>query len=628
MLSLKNIEQERLKSVRSYRLIHDSAKQDFNKLARIAAILCDVPVVLISLMEECEQLFLSHYGIDLDAVPREETFCEVLLQSSTEPLIVTDALLDNRFVNNKYVTGYPHIRFYAGFPLINDENHVLGTLCVVDHKPRNLSNEQVEGLHCLVNQILQIFELQKKSNDLKISRKLFKEKSERFENIIEASNIGTWEWNLETGHVYYNEKTAAILGYSLDELQPATKDTFLSRMHENDRINCEKQLSDYFDGTLNYFTCEYRIRHKNGNWVWILDRGKAVAWDEKGQPLLMFGTHTDITLRKVASMRLINSNKRLKIAQKIAKLGYYEINTRKNTAFLSDQIYEIWEVDNPDEKFDIDDITARIHPEDVIMVKNKIFKEVIDVNTTFEFRIVINKHKIKWIRGSKMLSTNDTNRIEGTFQDITSYKKLEVSLVESERRYSNLFQMMPIPSWVYDLNTLKIIEVNKAALKDYGYSREEFLNLTLKDLRPVEEINKLMEVIAHTKNNVKSYKIGGYLHKRKNGSIFNVEVHSNRLYRDNALYRVVMAVNISETQKYIEEIENQNSTLQEIARIQSHVVRAPLAKIMGIVELVNANVNLTADENRIFLNEILNSATEFDQIVRSIADNIAQLKNN
>ena len=621
-------EKKRLDSVRSYRVVNDSAKEDFDQIARVAAILCNVPVVLISLMDSCNQHFITHYGIDLTEVPIEETFCQVLFQDYSKPLIVPDARLDERFKNNQYVTGYPNIQFYAGFPLINSDNYILGTVCVIDHKPRKLSSNQMVGLECLVNQIHQIFELQKKSYDLGISKKLFEEKSNRFSNIIEASNVGTWEWNLDSGEIVFNEKLAEMLGYSLEELQPATKETLRNKMHRSDLKGAKQKLADYFNGVTDFYTCEYRLRHKKGNWVWILDRGRALKWDEKGIPLLMFGTHTDITLRKVASEKLTDLNKRLRVAQKIAKLGYWEFNKRKKTAFWSDQIYEIWEVNPNEEIFNIEYLEQTIHPEDLNLFNNQVFGETYGMEVNFQFRIIVNTNKIKWISASKVTNLEDSNLIEGTFQDITSQKQLKISLFESEKRYSDLFQLMPIPSWVYDLNTLRITDVNKAAEKDYGYTRDEFLSMTIKDIRPQDEVAHLLNVIEHTRSNTEDYKIGIYKHRRKDSSVFKVEVHSNHLYRNNDLSRVVMSVNISETLKYIEEIEDQNATLQEIARIQSHVVRAPLAKMMGIIDLINEGINLNSEENSLFLNEILNSAKELDKIIRTIAAKASQLKNN
>jgi len=348
-----------------------------------------------------------------------------------------------------------------------------------------------------------------------------------------------------------------------------------------------------------------------------------VQRDENNNPLLVFGTHTDITDRKRAAIQFNKSNKRLKVAQNIAKLGYLETNFKSQESFWSDQIYAIWDVEEQERAtFGIEQLKNSIHSEDKEVFKEWFFNE----EAVFcDFRIILKDNTLKWIRATKTSDQKKEHVFEGVFQDITSQKALKTSLDESEKRYSNLFQYMPIPSWVYDLETLSIKDVNNAAIESYGFSRAEFLSMTIKDIRPSEEIPRLIEVVKHTKTNINDYKTGIYTHKRKDNSELKVEVHSNQLVRNNELSRVVMSVNISERYKYIAEIEEQNNTLQEIARIQSHIVRAPLAKIMAIIELIKEDDSLNATEHTFFLNELLTAATEFDKIIRSISDKASQL---
>ncbi|RXG23271.1 PAS domain S-box protein [Leeuwenhoekiella aequorea] len=624
MYQIEEREVKRLKCVSSYRSVNDSTKQDFDQIARVAAILADTPSVLISFMDVTHHTFISNYGINLKEIPREEAFCEHLLKNHKNPLIVENAHLDERFVNNTYVVGYPFIIFYAGFPIITHDDYVLGTLCVIDHKPREISQQQIDGLSLLANQILQIFELQKKSHDLELSKAQYKHKSERFSNIIEASNVGTWEWDLNSGNVHFNDKLAEMLGYDLYEMQPETKDSFTARVHKNDVELFEKTLTAYFDGETDFYTCEYRLRDKNGGWVWILDRGRTVTWNSDGTPKLMFGTHADITQRKVDSRKLANTNKRLKIAQKIAKLGYWELNRLTNKEFWSNQIFEIWSINPRVQSFNYTYLISTVHPDDVDQFKAKFQTESSTSESSFHFRILVDG-KIKWIRCSKTFKLFNPAHIEGTFQDITSQKLLKLSLVESEKRYSDLFQLMPIPSFVYNLETLEITEVNLAAEKDYGFTREEFLSMTLKDLRPQDDIQILMDAVNRTKKEIGLQKIGVYRHKRKDASEFKVEIHSNQLHGSKNFSRVVMAVNISDTLNYIKQIEDRNTRLQEISHVQSHVVRAPLAKMMGIIGLINEDFDLDTEENKMFLTEILESAKELDKIIRSISNKASQL---
>ncbi len=127
----------------------------------------------------------------------------------------------------------------------------------------------------------------------------------RLENIIDSNNIGTWEWNVQTGETIFNERWAEIVGYTLDELKPINIDTWLKLIHPEDVEKSTNTLNAHFRGESNQYECEVRMKHKKGNWVWVLDKGKALSFTPKGEALIMFGTHTDITERKAFERKII-----------------------------------------------------------------------------------------------------------------------------------------------------------------------------------------------------------------------------------------------------------------------------------------------------------------------------------
>jgi len=151
----------------------------------------------------------------------------------------------------------------------------------------------------------------------------------RLSGIIAGTKTGTWEWNVQTGETVFNEHWAEIIGYSLDEISPVSIETWMKFAHPDDLQKSNELLEKHFRGELDYYECESRMKHNNGQWVWVLDRGKVASWTDDGKPLWMFGTHQDITERKQAEEQLL-----------IAKNAAESANTAKST-FLANMSHEI-----------------------------------------------------------------------------------------------------------------------------------------------------------------------------------------------------------------------------------------------------------------------------------------------
>lgn len=154
-------EVERLRTLRSYDLLDTAADASFDKLTSLASLICDTPIGLISLVDEGRQWFKSRVGVAAAETPREWAFCAHAIEQDEGLFIVPDASKDRRFADNPLVTADPSIRFYAGAPLRVANGDALGTLCVIDRRPRELTPRQQEALTVLRDAVVSLIELRR-----------------------------------------------------------------------------------------------------------------------------------------------------------------------------------------------------------------------------------------------------------------------------------------------------------------------------------------------------------------------------------------------------------------------------------------------------------------------------------
>src|SRR6056297_236391 len=152
----------------------------------------------------------------------------------------------------------------------------------------SLINEEAKEAVCFCRDITH-----KKKDEQKII-----EMKERLKNIIEGTNVGTWEWNIKKDHTIFNKKYVEMLGYTLEEISPMNIERWETLLHSDDLKKYRKKMRKVWSKEIEYYDIEIRAKHKNGKWKWINSRGKVIKWSEDGTPVIMSGTHTDITEKK------------------------------------------------------------------------------------------------------------------------------------------------------------------------------------------------------------------------------------------------------------------------------------------------------------------------------------------
>lgn len=170
----------------------------------------------------------------------------------------------------------------------------------------------------------------------------------RLELVIDAAAVGVWDWEIQTGEVTFNQRWAEISGYTPEELTPMTFEIWKDGVHPDDGPMVLERIEKHLDGTLDFFSAELRIRHKDGGYVWALASGRVVEWDSGGRPIRMLGAYFDITERKASEHELIVASQLLQETQAISNVGGWELNLETGDLYWTDETYRLHDT-SPDE---------------------------------------------------------------------------------------------------------------------------------------------------------------------------------------------------------------------------------------------------------------------------------------
>ena len=289
-------EQNRLLELQEYRILDTSPEKELDELAEIASAICDTPISLVSLVDDKRQWFKAKKGVAVQSTPREDAFCQYALQNSKEVLVVDDPLHDKRFKNNPLVTGDPNIRFYAGAPLETPRGNVLGTLCVIDNKPRNISENQKKALKLLAKKVMDYLEVRKlliqQSGIIELSASRLKKLSDQVPGAIYQFEMTP---NGEMSFPFVSEGITTIHP-SLDPKKLKDNPEILfDVIHPDDVVSVRKSVQTSFLN-LTIWRIEYRVVSDDGNisWYW----GNAKPEKQNDGTVVWYGTFQDITERK------------------------------------------------------------------------------------------------------------------------------------------------------------------------------------------------------------------------------------------------------------------------------------------------------------------------------------------
>ncbi|SDE12967.1 PhnD/SsuA/transferrin family substrate-binding protein [Desulfuromonas thiophila] len=333
---------------------------------------------------------------------------------------------------------------------------------------------------------------------LYFSRRQLKLERQRLDNVLHGTSAGTWEWNVQTGETRFNERWAEMIGYALDDLAPISIQTWSDLVHPDDLKHAELALKRHFSGDSPVYECEFRLRHRDGHWVWVLDRGKVLSRTEEGQPLMMFGTHQDISERKLSELE--------------------------------------------------------------------------------------------------------------------------------KKRFDRIFDQSVNEIYLFDADTLRFLQANRAALDNLGYSEQELRQMTPLDIKPEYDLASFKQAIQPLVEGRADKVVFETVHQRKNGLSYPAEIHLQLVEIDNEAIYVAIVLDVAQRKKAeqslrvaLKELQRSNRDLEQFAYIASHDLREPLRMVSSYNRLLADRYGDRLDEDaRDFLAYSLDGAQRMQQLINDL----------
>jgi len=575
-------EDERVAYLHRLDILDTVREQSFDDIAQLAMTLCEVPIAVVTLIDRDRQWFKSCLGLDGTETPRDVAFCAHAILSPDDLLIVEDALLDDRFNDNPLVVGEPHIRFYVGAPLVTKNGLALGTLCVVDYVPRQLTALQLSTLKLLAGQVMQLLQLRETNLALAQER-------ENLDDVLKGANLGTWRWNVQTGETIFNERWADIIGYTLAELAPVSLESWLNLTHPDDLKISGELLQKHFRGELEFYECQCRMKHKLGHWVVVFARGRVISFTDDGQPLWMSGTHGDITELHNSRDLLQEREERLQsmISNFPGAVYRCENNTRWTMLYLSDAVQQLtgYTVDQfINDSLSLTDIT---HSDDVPVVYEKV-QDALTHKRPFHviYRIQHADSNWRWVEevGSGVYGADDELKyIDGFIWDITIAEEARTATQLSEQKLSTLYNQAPVAIISNNFADGRFIESNPEFVRMIGYSADDILHMDYMTLTPPEyaEADK-----NELQNLLRSGRYGPYEkhYIHKDGHLIPVLLNGVLIETPNGEQHIWAFIQDITERKRIEQMKN------EFVSAVSHELRTPLTAISGSLGLIVSGV--------------------------------------
>ncbi|HSO73532.1 MAG TPA: PAS domain S-box protein, partial [Blastocatellia bacterium] len=392
-------------------------------------------------------------------------------------------------------------------------------------------------------------QLQQEISERKQAEQTLRESEALFRSLAESVSAAIHIYR-DGRYVYLNRAAELVSGYTRDELMGMEVwDIVHPDFREQMKALAALRLEDQRVSSRS----EIKIITKSGKPRWVELTANLIRF--QGEPALL-ATAFDTTERRGWEDALRESEEKYRTILESMQEGYYEVDLSGGLTFFNDSLSRI--MGTPAEKMRGLNYRAYTAPETATRVREA-FEHVFRTGETlegFQYEILTLEGVRRFLETTVSVRRDSTGEIvgfRGTSRDITGRKQAEEALQESEQRYRLLFESNPQPMWAYDLETLSFLAVNEAAIHHYGYSRSEYLSMTIRDIRPPEDLARLHEAMSSDLG-ASGLRPSSWRHRKKDGTIIDVEITSHNLMFTGRPAQLVLATDVTERKKIEKEV--------------------------------------------------------------------------
>ncbi|MCG3665016.1 PAS domain S-box protein [Aliarcobacter butzleri] len=426
----------------------------------------------------------------------------------------------------------------------------------------NLIRDEHNSVTRIVGYMFDQSNLKEKEDSLIIERN-------RLANIITGTNAGTWEWNVQTNEVIFNEKWAQMIGYTLDEISPTTINTWMRFVQPDDLEKSKQLLRRHFNKELDYYESEMRMKHKNGSWIWIEARGKVISWNEKDEPIIMMGTHIDVTKEKtlIQEMEIVKNRFENMFKTHSSVMLLINPNNQKiidaNQSAVDFYGYSIDELKG----MDISKINLLAHQN----LKEKYTEAKTLIKNSFIFFHKLKNGTIRTVEvNSSPIETESGLILFSIIKDVTKEQELKNEILKEKIKFQTFINLSSDAIFIVDINTGKLLEYSKQTQKYLGYNDDEMQNLTIldwdRDIKTIEDFKEIISTIKYDTTFIER------VHKRKDGSYYDAAISLVKIKLDGQEFIYSSARDITNEKIVQKKLEESYKNLERLIESQDNIV--------------------------------------------------------